>query len=146
MSNVIEIDVETPYLRPNYNFIADCMEKEGTVVLLHDQVDATNLGRNITRRGYSFGMTKVDKDTWKVEIREKKKKAKRGMQDDLSNVSQEYIDKADLLEKGKKITLVNRGQVIYFLGLYKKLKPKDKRKIKFEKRAEDHLMWMVEEK
>ena len=144
MDDIIEIKVETPYLRPNFKYIVDRMEADQLTVLIDGQKDVAYLGSNITRRGYSFGMTKVGPNTWRISLQEKKKNPKRGIQDELKNVSEDYIEKAEQLFKGKKIEMVNRGQVVYLMGIYKRLKPKDKRSFKFIKNKNGYSMWLEE--
>lgn len=139
---LIDIDVKNPFLRPSYKLIADCMERKGAAALVHRETEAIHLGRNISRRGYSFGMTKIGSNTWKVKLKPKKKKTKRGMQDDVKGASKEYVTKANMLEKGKKVTLVSRGQAVYVMGLYNKLNSKDKRSFRIKENSKSCLLWL----
>lgn len=144
MTNIIDIDVQTPYLRPNYNYIVDCMLEDGSAVIVHRKEESSLLGINIKRRGYAYGMTNIEENKWRVVIKGKAKPAKRGMQVDLENIPDHYLKKIELLSKGKEIILTNRGQALYFLGLYREAKPKDNRKITFKKQEDGYLMWGIE--
>ena len=145
MTNIIEIEVRTPYLRPNYNYIVDCMLEEGSVVIVHNKDEATILGYNIRRRGYAFSMINVAEGQWQVFIKGKAKPPKRGMQVDSDNIPGYYGDKIEQLSKGKEVLVTNRGQAIYLIGLYRNEQPKDNRRITFKKQDDGYLMWRTDE-
>ena len=145
MTNIIDIEVQTPYLRPNYNYIVDCMLEEGAAVIIHKKEESAFLGKNITRRGYAYGMTNVVENQWMILIKGKAKPPVRGMQVDLDNIPEYYQKKIDLLAKKKEVLINNRGQAIYLIGLYRKANPTDKRKITFKKQDDGYLMWGTDE-
>jgi hypothetical protein len=142
MNYIIDVDVKTPFLRPNYNYIIDLMEQEGAVMLLHDRAEVKNIHSCIKNSDYQFGAVRISEDTWKVYLKEKKKKAKIGLQYDIESFPEEYAKKLKLLEQGNKVSFLNRGQTVFFMGVYKKHYPEESRKFKMKKNESDYSLWL----
>ena len=135
MEKIIEINTNSPFLRPNFRYIADLMRQGGVVTHVDSRQDALSLGRNIARNRESFGMVKISKKKWKVFIKdatEVKKKA-----------SKYYMEKLQLLDENQTVSLVNKGQCTYLMGLFRRFNPADDRGFKWVQGDDGLELWLT---
>lgn len=134
MADIIEIDLENPYIRPNYQYIITRME-EGAVVIVHQRSDAVIMAKNMKRKNYKYGFTKQPNNTWKVFIKE-------GAGGVVVHADEKYNDIFKILTKGKSLTGKNKGELLTIMRTYKKEFPDSKQKIAYKMKEDGYTIWL----
>lgn len=134
MTDIIEIKIKNPYLRPNYDYIVDRMENEGCIVMTDNRLEAVVIGRNIKRRGYSYGLPEQGNGMWAVVL-------KKSSEDTKVNID-EHTERFKLLEAGKKVEVNNRGQILTLKRLYRRKFPQGKKKIMQKAESSGYTIWL----
>lgn len=129
MKDIIEINIKSPWVKPNFDYISDVMIRTHCDAIVYNLNDYFALRRMLTRKGYNTLMTTVDKRRRKVVLRQEGE----GSDGQVS----EYTPKIEALKKGKKVEAVNRGQATYLTRLFNKEYPELKGQIGFVKTKED---------
>lgn len=132
MQDIIEINIKTPWLRPNFDYISNVMIDTNCEVIVYNLNDYFALRRMLTRKGHNTFMTTIDKERRKVVLQPK--------DFDGSSQNSEYLSKIEALKQGEKVEVVNRGQGTYLTRLFNKQYPELKGKIRFSKTEEDSYL------
>ncbi len=146
MTDIINIDLKTPFLRPNYNYILDFMDKEGAVVLVHDRAELIKMQNATKNSGHQIGTIKINDNTWKIYLKKQKKMVTGDNQYNLENLDKIYLEKLELIKKREKISVINRGQGVFLISVYNKLYPEESGKLKLEKKDNGYSIYLNEKK
>lgn len=137
MPDIIEVDLSSPWVRPNFKFIVKKME-EGAVLIIHDLKDATSVVKSLTRKKYTYGYTTEPNNTWKIFI-----KGTEDSKDDIAVYNDEKYDAIyEHLNKGETLTNKNIGELMVIMKIYKKRFPKSKQKIVYKKGKSGYALWL----
>lgn len=134
MTDIIEIDLRNPYIRPNYQYIVQKME-EGVVVIVHQRQDAVIMAKNMKRKNYKYGFTKQPNNTWKIFIKE-------GEGDIVVHVDEKYDQIFKVLAKRGILTGKNMGELLSIKRTYKKQFPDSEKSIVHRKEEGGYSVWL----
>lgn len=137
MPDIIEVDVSSPWVRPNLRFIVKKME-EGAVLIIHDLKIATSIARSLARKKYTYGYTTEPNNTWKLFI-----KGTEDSEDDIAVYKDEKYDAiCEQLTNGETLTKKNMGELLVIMRIFKKRFPKCKKKIVHKKGKSGYALWL----
>lgn len=135
MPDIIDIDIKTPFFRPNYAYVLDLMEKEEVEIILHSRDEILAWKSSANHRKKVMIAEKIGKNAWKIKLIKNK-----------TNESTVFSQKIELLKQGEEIYAINRGQALRITQEYKKIYPHDYRKLKMECNDKENWRVWLEEK